>query len=170
MTALPENRERIDRRHFLRSAAVGGSAAAILAGGFAMRGSAAGLLARQSTTAGPAAGTPSAPPEASPVASPVASPSATPEPVTIREIGMVDIAFEVTQLTIPSHTDVVIELVNYGFLEHNFVIDELGIETPLYKADESGSVTINAPAGEYEYYCSVPGHKESGMVGTLTVK
>ena len=29
-------------------------------------------------------------------------------------------------------------------------------------------VVINAPPGEYEYSCNVPGHKEAGMVGTLT--
>ncbi|MGI8484578.1 MAG: plastocyanin/azurin family copper-binding protein [Thermomicrobiales bacterium] len=29
---------------------------------------------------------------------------------------------------------------------------------------------MNAKAGTYQYYCSVPGHKEAGMVGKLTVK
>ena len=29
---------------------------------------------------------------------------------------------------------------------------------------------INAPAGEYEFYCNIPGHKEAGMVGKLTVQ
>lgn len=62
-----------------------------------------------------------------------------------------------------------VALVNKGLSQHSFVIDELGVESPLYNGGESGSVTINAPAGEYEYYCSVPGHKEAGMVGTLTV-
>ena len=31
-------------------------------------------------------------------------------------------------------------------------------------------VTINAPPGDYEYYCSVPGHRAAGMVGTLPVE
>lgn len=165
MTALPKNKDRIDRRHFLRSAAVGGGAAAVLAGGFAIRGSAAGLLARQSTTAGPGGATPGASPEASPMASPMASPAA----AEGTEIGMIDIGYTVSELTIPANTDTVITLVNEGFLEHDFAIDELGIESPLYKAGETGSVTINAPAGEYVYYCSVAGHREAGMVGTLTV-
>ena len=29
---------------------------------------------------------------------------------------------------------------------------------------------INAPAGTYQFYCNVPGHKEAGMVGTLVVR
>lgn len=163
MTALPEDAVRIDRRQFLRKATVGGSAAAILAGGFSIRGSASSLLGSQTT------GTPAASPVASPAASPVASPSASPAASGGIEIGMVDIGYDVNEFSIPANTDVVVTLVNEGFLEHNFVIDELGIESPLYNGGESGSVTINAPAGEYEYYCSVPGHKEAGMVGTLTV-
>ena len=31
-------------------------------------------------------------------------------------------------------------------------------------------VTANLKPGEYEYYCSVPGHEDGGMKGTLTVK
>ncbi len=82
---------------------------------------------------------------------------------------MVDITYEVKEFSIPANTDVVVTLPNHGALEHNFVIDELSIASPLVPGGESGSVTINAPAGEYQYYCSVPGHKEAGMVGTLTV-
>ena len=29
---------------------------------------------------------------------------------------------------------------------------------------------INAAAGSYQFYCREPGHKEAGMVGTLTVQ
>jgi plastocyanin len=31
------------------------------------------------------------------------------------------------------------------------------------------SITMNLTAGKYTYYCSVPGHRQGGMVGTLTV-
>jgi uncharacterized cupredoxin-like copper-binding protein len=31
-------------------------------------------------------------------------------------------------------------------------------------------VTINAAPGDYQYYCSIPGHKEAGMVGTIHVQ
>lgn len=150
---------RIDRRHFLRTATVAGGAAAILAGsGFAARGSASSVLGSLTTS------TPAASPGASPAASPVASPAA-----SGVEIGMIDIAYEVKEFSIPANTDSVVTLVNNGFLQHNFVIDELGLESPMYNGGDSGTVTINAPAGTYEYYCSVPGHREAGMVGSLTV-
>ena len=80
-----------------------------------------------------------------------------------------DIFFQPTELEIPANQDVKILLPNLGASAHDFSIDELGINVSL-PAGESGEVTINAPAGTYQFYCNVPGHKEAGMVGTLVVR
>lgn len=37
-------------------------------------------------------------------------------------------------------------------------------------AEDSATTTVELKAGEYTFYCSVPGHREGGMEGTLTVK
>ncbi|MCC6943211.1 MAG: cupredoxin domain-containing protein [Thermomicrobiales bacterium] len=79
-----------------------------------------------------------------------------------------DIFFDPTTLEIPANTDVTIELPNLGAAPHNFAIDELGISIDL-AAGSDGSVVINAPPGEYEFYCNVPGHKDAGMHGILVV-
>ena len=88
---------------------------------------------------------------------------------TETTVTMVDIAFQPDSLTIPANTDVTVSLPNTGASLHNFSIDELGIDVDVSPGD-TGSATINAPAGTYEFYCNVPGHKEAGMLGTLTVQ
>ena len=79
-----------------------------------------------------------------------------------------DIFFDPKELSIPADTDVTVSLPNEGVTLHNFAIDELGIDVDI-DPGATQEVVINAPAGTYEYYCNVPGHKAAGMVGTLTV-
>ncbi len=65
----------------------------------------------------------------------------------------------------------VIQATNVGFLEHNFTVDELEIAEDL-PPGEPVEITIpdDAVVGDtFEFYCSVPGHREGGMVGTLTI-
>ncbi|MDX1467175.1 MAG: cupredoxin domain-containing protein [Halomonas sp.] len=49
---------------------------------------------------------------------------------------------------------------------HTFTIEELGIDQEL-PANTARRVSFDAPAGTYEYICTVPGHED--MKGTLTV-
>jgi uncharacterized cupredoxin-like copper-binding protein len=80
-----------------------------------------------------------------------------------------DIFFDPDEVTIAADTDVTFSLPNEGAAPHNFSIDELEISLDQAPGEEH-EVVINAPAGEYEFYCNVPGHREAGMVGTLTVE
>jgi uncharacterized cupredoxin-like copper-binding protein/mono/diheme cytochrome c family protein len=92
-----------------------------------------------------------------------------PAPATAQNVTSFDIYFEPAEITIPANTDVPFTLPNDGAAAHNFSIDELGISIDLPPGSTEETV-INAPAGTYEYYCNVPGHKEAGMVGTLIVE
>jgi nitrite reductase (NO-forming) len=86
------------------------------------------------------------------------------------ELVMEDIAFDPTELTIPADVDVTIELTNDGMLPHNFAVPSEGIQSEDYGSGASGSIVVNLPAGTYEFICSVPGHADAGMRGTLIVE
>lgn len=79
-----------------------------------------------------------------------------------------DIYFDPEEVSIPADTDVTISLPNEGVTLHNFSIDELDVDVDI-EPGATEEVAVNAPAGEYLYYCNVPGHQAAGMEGTLTV-
>ncbi len=64
-----------------------------------------------------------------------------------------------------------ITLINGDKIEHDLVIDELGVHTDhLQDLDSQSTITFKVEEeAEYEYYCSVPGHRQAGMVGILRV-
>jgi plastocyanin len=100
-------------------------------------------------------------------ATPAGGEEAAPEAMTVEVVSQ-DIFFEPTEITIPANTDVTFVLPNEGVTAHNFSIDALGIDVD-QAPETTEEVVINAPAGEYEFYCNVPGHKAAGMFGTLIV-
>jgi len=66
---------------------------------------------------------------------------------------------------------VTIEMANSSPLEHDVTVAQgstvLGA-TPRFMRG-TRSLTINLKAGTYTFYCSVPGHRQAGMEGTLSV-
>jgi uncharacterized cupredoxin-like copper-binding protein len=61
---------------------------------------------------------------------------------------------------------------NSGTMGHNLTIDGPGVEdatTGTFSAGGTADVTVTLKDGTYEFYCSVPGHKELGMDDTVTV-
>ena len=85
------------------------------------------------------------------------------------DLSAIDIAYDQTELSGSADTEFTITITNNGAGVHDFVIDELNINSGPIQPGESVTVTINAPAGDYTYYCSVPGHRQAGMEGTLTL-
>lgn len=81
-----------------------------------------------------------------------------------------DIGFDPAELTIAADTDVTIAFENTGFLEHDLAIEGTDYITEILTNGGKEDLVVNLPAGEYTYYCTVPGHRQSGMVGTLTVE
>jgi plastocyanin len=81
-----------------------------------------------------------------------------------------DLAFDQTELTAAAG-EVTIELMNESGIPHNVEIEGNGVEEVSETITEgSTSLTLTLEPGEYEFYCAVPGHREGGMEGTLTVE
>jgi uncharacterized cupredoxin-like copper-binding protein len=54
-------------------------------------------------------------------------------------------------------------------LEHDFYVDNVGHVVHAPKGSTAqGGLSIDEP-GTYKFWCTVRGHKEGGMVGTITV-
>jgi plastocyanin len=77
-------------------------------------------------------------------------------------------AFEPKAITATVGEEIAIALTSSDSL-HDFTIDELDAHV----AADPGKTVIGGfraeKAGRYTFYCSVTGHREAGMTGTLTV-
>lgn len=55
-------------------------------------------------------------------------------------------------------------------IQHDFTVDDLHIHISAGPGKTTkASITPDRP-GSYQFYCSIPGHKSAGMVGTLVVQ
>lgn len=81
------------------------------------------------------------------------------------------IAFDTTQLT-ANAGKVTIDFDNPAPLEHNVAIEQGGKQIAISETIASGETSVSAELkpGTYTFLCTIPGHAEAGMEGTLTVK
>jgi plastocyanin len=68
---------------------------------------------------------------------------------------------------------VTIAFTNPQARKHDIAIEDssgktIGQTEPI--AEDANSVVVDLKPGTYTYYCTLPGHREAGMEGTLTVK
>ena len=81
-----------------------------------------------------------------------------------------EFAFSPADVTIEAGGPTTVELVNAGSVEHDFTVDDVDFKVTAAAA-KTGTGELTVPeAGEYTFYCSVPGHREGGMEGTLVVE
>lgn len=81
-----------------------------------------------------------------------------------------EFAYDPITVEVPAGSQVKFTLTNKGVIEHDITID--AVEFTLHSAigETQSATTAAMAAGTYEFYCTIPGHKEAGMTGTLTVK
>jgi uncharacterized cupredoxin-like copper-binding protein len=79
-------------------------------------------------------------------------------------------SFTKTSVTAPTGT-VTLKATNPQSVAHDISIKGNGVDVKGSEVSNGGTstVTANLKPGSYEFYCSVPGHEQAGMKGTLTV-
>ena len=93
-------------------------------------------------------------------------------PSPSRPTRAAQLAYTETEVTAPAGNDT-IEFDNPASLGHDVVIeDDDGNEVAKTDLIASSTTTTTADLkpGTYTFFCSVPGHRDAGMEGTLTVK
>ncbi len=77
-----------------------------------------------------------------------------------------EFAFDPSEAEISTSGTITLE--NAGTVEHDLVIEDL--TTGPIAAGEHGELVIDGlDPGEYDYYCSIPGHRDAGMEGRVLV-
>jgi plastocyanin len=83
------------------------------------------------------------------------------------------LAFDQTALTAAAG-DVTIVLTNESPVPHNVAIEDSGgsvvVEGEIFSGGGTRDTSATLEAGEYTFFCAVPGHRDAGMEGTLTVE
>lgn len=80
-----------------------------------------------------------------------------------------DIQFDTTSITAKVGQQVNVTYINDGALDHSFVIDGLVAEQTVAPGKTITFSFAPTAAGTLVFYCGIPGHKDAGMHGQLTV-
>lgn len=61
---------------------------------------------------------------------------------------------------------------NEASVDHNIALEGMGVDEvgPVVNNGGVSDIDVTVEKGEYTFYCSVPGHREQGMEGTLTIE
>jgi plastocyanin len=64
------------------------------------------------------------------------------------------------------------DMPNKSSIQHNIALQDNGVDQKgkIVGKGQTSTISVDVKPGKYTFYCSVPGHEEAGMKGTLTVK
>jgi uncharacterized cupredoxin-like copper-binding protein len=103
-----------------------------------------------------------------PVATGAGTPTATTAASTTVTVKATEFKYTLSKSTVSRGT-VTFKIKNAGHLQHDFKIN--GKKSKMLSPGASATLTVSFPkAGKFSYVCTVSGHAQAGMKGTLTVK
>lgn len=103
--------------------------------------------------------------------------------LTEARVSASEFAFDPADVALVAGTEATVELTNGGSVEHNWTVLNAGEEiaaesefdesmvlaaTDNTAAGASNSVNVTLEAGDYQVICTLPGHFDAGMAGTVT--
>jgi uncharacterized cupredoxin-like copper-binding protein len=89
----------------------------------------------------------------------------------LLEIQLTEWAITPQDITLNKGETIQLIIVNKGTYPHDFVIPELDIKTRTLSPNQEESLTFAANKSmTLKVFCSLPGHKESGMEAQISVK
>jgi uncharacterized cupredoxin-like copper-binding protein len=91
------------------------------------------------------------------------------EKAAAKTIGVQEKEYKITLASkTVAHGTVAFKVANVGKIQHDLTIKG-SKKTPLIDPGKTGTLTVTLAKGTYTLYCSVPGHRQLGMVAKLTV-
>jgi plastocyanin len=121
--------------------------------------------------AAPPPAEPAEPPAEEPAEPPAEEPAAGATELQLAADPDGNLAYDQTSLEAPAG-DIAIVLTNESPVPHNVAIEDSGgsvlAEGEIFSGGGTRTTTATLAAGDYTFFCSVPGHREAGMEGTLT--
>lgn len=82
-----------------------------------------------------------------------------------------EFAFTPSTLTVKKGEAVEITFKNNGKYPHNLTIADLNVKTKTIQPGQEDTLTFTpTKVGSFSFMCTVPGHADKGMTGTLTVE
>lgn len=97
-----------------------------------------------------------------------AAPSPSPGAEEVR-VEVDEFSFSPSVLELRAGETVNLVLVNRGQLPHDLTIPALGFSLAVGPGETASAALTPQRPGSYGFFCSVPGHRSAGMVGTLVV-
>ena len=107
------------------------------------------------------------PPAQAQEAAAIQSPAAHGQILGTIEITAADLSFSPSQVTVAVAGAYTVKLTNTGAIQHNITFADGA--SAVADPGQTASVTVNVPDGGLMFSCSIPGHAQAGMTGSITV-
>ena len=113
-------------------------------------------------------------------------------PTRTVDVTIADLAYSPASINAPRNGLLAVRLKNNGKLDHDFTIAKIDVDQAFHRdgpppaghehmdtfavhaavaAGQQGELRLHLHApGTYTFFCTVPGHREAGMTGTLIVE